>query len=287
MTTPKISFEFFPPHDAAGDGVLLSNIATLQAYEPAFVSITYGAGGSKQDRSERIVDKLLEQKSPNLAAHLTAAGHDRDSVRELVSGWWDKGLRRIVALRGDAAEDATDQPIACAAELVEILRDVAPFDVSVSAYPEMHPKSSSMEEELVHLKRKFDAGAARAITQYFFDPELFLRYRDKCAAAGIDQPLVPGILPVRSVAQITRFSKACGATVPDWIIERFSNLDHCPEAVVSIAVATIVELISALQREGVEDFHLYTLNRVPEAVAVCHSLGVTPKWKEPVHKCVA
>ena len=278
MTSPKISFEFYPPHDSAGDGVLIGNITTLQAYEPEYISMTYGAGGSKQDRSERVVEKLLSQGCSNLAAHLTAAGHDKEGIQKLVKGWWEKGLRRIVAVRGDAAEGR--DPVACAAELTEIIREVAPYDISVSAYPECHPKSESEAAELAHLKRKFEAGAARAITQYFFEPDLFLRFRDKCAKAGIDQPLVPGILPVRSVAQITRFSKACGATVPQWVLDRFADLDHCPDAVTPVAVATMVELISALQREGVEEFHLYTLNRVPEAVAVCHSLGVTPNWKE-------
>ncbi|RED52268.1 methylenetetrahydrofolate reductase [Aestuariispira insulae] len=277
MSELNISFEIFPPHLVDADDALVRDAGILQGYDPAFISVTYGAGGSKRDRSERIVDKLLDRNHPNLAAHLTAAGHSRESVCELLSGWWDKGLRHIVAIRGDAAGD---DDIACAAELTEIIRDVADFEVSVSAYPERHPKSVSWDAELDHLKRKFEAGATRAITQYFFDPDLFLRYRDRVAAAGITAPIVPGILPVRSIEQVKRFSKACGASVPQWLEDRFTGLDQCPDAVTPVAVATIVELVSNLRREGVEDFHLYTLNRVPEAVAVCHSLGITPNRKE-------
>ncbi len=284
MTAHGLSFELFPFRDPAREARFLEGVDQLQAYDPLFTSLTYGAGGSGRLDSERQVDLLQRRKIPRLAGHLTAAGNSRERIRLLAEGWWRGGMRHIIALRGDASA-GQDDGYACAAELVAALRDVAPFEISVAAYPETHPKSVSAAAEMAHLKRKIENGASRVITQFFFDPDIFLRFRDRCLCSGITVPVVPGVLPVADITQVRRFSAACGATVPDWLEARYQRLGgdrpwdlqlDSPAAVFETAVTTAVELVEALQREGTAHIHLYTLNRFSLTEAICRALGLTP-----------
>lgn len=279
---PTISFEFFPPKDEAGEAKLWETLERLAPYGPRFVSVTYGAGGSTRERTSRIVTRIKRESGLEPAAHLTCVGATRDEVDEVARGWWEAGIRHVVALRGDApAGTGKYQPhpggYANAAELTAGLRRIGDFEISVGAYPESHPDSATPEADLDNLKRKLDAGANRAITQFFFDAETFLRFRDRCAAAGIGAPLVPGILPVTNFRKVVEFSAACGATVPASMAELFEGLDNDPETRQLVAATTASELCLALMAEGVEDFHFYTLNRPQLAAAICRRLGVRPE----------
>jgi methylenetetrahydrofolate reductase (NADPH) len=279
---PTISFEFFPPKDEAGEAKLWETLERLAPYGPRFVSVTYGAGGSTRERTSRIVTRIKRESGLEPAAHLTCVGAARDEVDAVSRGWWDAGIRHVVALRGDApAGTGKYRPhpggYANAAELTAGLRKVGDFEISVGAYPESHPDSPSPAADLDNLKRKLDAGATRAITQFFFEADTFLRFRDRCAAAGIDAPLVPGILPVTNFKKVVEFSAACGATVPAWMAELFEGLDDDPETRQLVAATTASELCLALMAEGVEDFHFYTLNRPQLAAAICRRLGVRPE----------
>ncbi|GHD62556.1 methylenetetrahydrofolate reductase [Thalassobaculum fulvum] len=279
---PTISFEFFPPKDEAGEAKLWETLERLAPYGPRFVSVTYGAGGSTRERTSRIVTRIKRESGLEPAAHLTCVGAARDEVDAVSRGWWDAGIRHVVALRGDApAGTGKYRPhpggYANAAELTAGLRKVGDFEISVGAYPESHPDSPSPAADLDNLKRKLDAGATRAITQFFFEAETFLRFRDRCAAAGINAPLVPGILPVTNFRKVVEFSAACGATVPAWMAELFEGLDDDPETRQLVAATTASELCLALMAEGVEDFHFYTLNRPQLAAAICRRLGVRPE----------
>jgi methylenetetrahydrofolate reductase (NADPH) len=279
---PTISFEFFPPKDEAGEAKLWETLERLAPYGPRFVSVTYGAGGSTRERTSRIVTRIKRESGLEPAAHLTCVGAGRDEVDAVSRGWWDAGIRHVVALRGDApAGTGKYRPhpggYANAAELTAGLRKVGDFEISVGAYPESHPDSPSPAADLDNLKRKLDAGATRAITQFFFEAETFLRFRDRCVAAGIDAPLVPGILPVTNFRKVVEFSAACGATVPAWMAELFEGLDDDPETRQLVAATTASELCLALMAEGVEDFHFYTLNRPQLAAAICRRLGVRPE----------
>ncbi|MTI08254.1 methylenetetrahydrofolate reductase [Curvivirga aplysinae] len=277
MSAIRLSFETFPPKHETGRGKYLEMLNTFQKYSPMFQSMTYGAGASDRSRSERLVSKSAQCiGATQFVPHLAGGGQDEERIKELVSNWWDDGIRHIVALRGD---DAGEGETKCAADLVNVIREVNDFEISVAGYPETHPKSASQEAELQHLKRKVEAGASKVLTQFFFDADVFLRYRDKCDAFGLDVKVVPGILPISTLAQVQRFAKQCAATVPDFIIDRFSGLEDQPEATAAIAVITVVELIERLNREGVKDFHLYTLSNVPCTLAICHSLGIYPEQK--------
>ncbi len=279
---PSISFEFFPPKDAAGEAKLWETLDKLAPYGPRFVSVTYGAGGSTRERTSGIVTRIKRETGLEPAAHLTCVGATRDAVDELARGWWHSGIRHVVALRGDSPAGTgpyAPHPsgYANAAELTAGLRRVGDFEISVGAYPESHPDSASPESDLDNLKRKLDAGATRAITQYFFDAATFLRFRDRCAAAGITAPVVPGVLPVTNFKKVVEFSAACGATVPAWMAELFAGLDDDPETRQLVAATTASELCLALMAEGVQDFHFYTLNRPQLAAAICRRLGVRPE----------
>jgi methylenetetrahydrofolate reductase (NADPH) len=279
--TPQISFEFFPPKDEAGEAKLWETLDRLAPYGPRFVSVTYGAGGSTRERTSRIVTRIKRESGLEPAAHLTCVGATRAEVDEVARGWWDAGIRHVVALRGDPPAGSggyAPHPggYANAAELTAGLRRAGDFEISVGAYPESHPDSASPEADLDNLKRKLDAGATRAITQYFFDADTFLRFRDRCAAVGITMPIVPGILPVTNFRKVVEFSAACGATVPGWMAELFAGLDDDPETRQLVAASTASELCLALMAEGVEDFHFYTLNRPQLAAAICRRLGVRP-----------
>lgn len=278
----RVSFEFFPPKTDKMGETLWESIQTLAPLQPRFVSVTYGAGGSTRERTHATVERILNETELTPAAHLTCVGASRDEVDEVARSYWDIGVRNIVALRGDPSEPgAKYKPhpdgYRDAAELVAGLKRVAPFDISVAAYPEIHPDSSSRHFDLENLKRKIDAGADRAISQFFFSPDCFLRFRDEAAAAGIDIEIVPGILPVSNVATTRRFAQTCGAAIPEWLDQLFEGLDDLPSARQLIAATVAAELCGQLYAGGVRCFHFYTLNRAELSYAICHLLGVRAK----------
>ena len=278
----QVSFEFFPPKTEAMAETLWSSIQTLAPLSPRFVSVTYGAGGSTRERTHATVERILKETSLTPAAHLTCVGATRAEINSIARDYWDLGVRHIVALRGDPPEPgAKYQPhpegYRDAAELVAGLKRVAPFDISVAAYPEVHPDSSSRAFDLENLRRKIDAGADRAITQFFFSAESFFRFRDDAAAAGIDIEIVPGILPVSNVATTRRFAGSCGASIPPWLDKLFEGLDDLPAARQLIAATVAAELCGQLYAGGVRHFHFYTLNRAELSYAICHLLGVRAK----------
>ncbi|WP_265570062.1 methylenetetrahydrofolate reductase [NAD(P)H] [Sphingomicrobium nitratireducens] len=271
-----VSFEFFPPATEAIEQRLWSAIERLAPLGPRFVSVTYGAGGSTRERTHATVRRILEETELTPAAHLTCVDASREEVDAIARDYWDAGVRHIVALRGDPPEGAfaaREDGYANAAELVEGLSRVAPFDLSVAAYPEVHPEADCPEADLDHLLRKIDAGATRAITQFFFTPDPFLRLRDAIAARGREVELVPGILPVTNVDQTRKFAGRCGAEIPDWLDRRFEGLDEAPEARQLVSAMAAAELCGQLYREGVRHFHFYTLNRAELSWAICHMLG--------------
>ncbi|GAA4723911.1 methylenetetrahydrofolate reductase [NAD(P)H] [Sphingomonas lutea] len=274
-----VSFEFFPPKTDKMADTLWESIQTLAPLQPRFVSVTYGAGGSTRERTHATVERILKETPLTPAAHLTCVGASRAEVDAVAQEYWDLGVRHIVALRGDAPEAGIKyqphpQGYRDATELVAGLKQVAPFDISVAAYPEMHPDSSSRAFDLENLKRKVDAGADRAITQFFFSADCFFRFRDEAAAAGLDVEIVPGILPVSNVATTRRFAQACGAAIPEWLDAMFEGLDDLPSARQLIAATVAAELCGQLYAGGVRHFHFYTLNRAELSYAICHLLGV-------------
>ncbi|MDJ0814310.1 MAG: methylenetetrahydrofolate reductase [Woeseiaceae bacterium] len=275
----QVSFEFFPPQSPQMEETLWNSVQKLKALGPSFVSVTYGADGSTRERTHAAVERIVNETNLTAAPHLTCIGASRGEIEEIARDYWDMGVRHLVALRGDPPEgDDGYQPhpggYAYASDLVAGLKKVADFDISVAAYPEVHPEAASPLADLENLKRKLDAGASRAITQFFFDPELFLRFRDLAAAAGIDSHIVPGILPITRFPQLQRFAERCGASVPDWLAERFAGLDDDAETRKLIAANVAIEQVRKLQAEGVDEFHFYTLNRAELTVAICHALGV-------------
>ncbi len=279
--TPSISFEFFPPAPGKAEARFWDTVERLAPLDPAFLSLTFGAGGTTQSRSDRTLRALLARGQADAAGHLTCVGITRAEVDALARSWAEAGLHRVVALRGDMP--GLNEPYAPhpegyrnAADLVAGLRRIAEFDISVAAYPECHPDSPNPAYDLDNLKRKFDAGAHRALTQYFFDAEVFLRFRDSAVRAGIEAPIVPGILPITDYAKIRAFSARCGATIPDWLAERFEGLDQDPETRAMVAATTASELCRRLLAEGVTAFHFYTLNQAPLSIAICRMLGAHP-----------
>ncbi|HEX8125657.1 MAG TPA: methylenetetrahydrofolate reductase [NAD(P)H] [Allosphingosinicella sp.] len=277
-----VSFEFFPPKTERMEETLWESVKTLEPLGPRFVSVTYGAGGSTRERTHNTVVRIAQETSLAPAAHLTCVEASRSEIDEVALGYWQAGIRHIVALRGDPPEpgkgfQARADGYANAAALVEGLKRVAPFEISVAAYPECHPDSPTRAADLDNLKRKIDAGADRAITQFFFSPESFFRFRDDAAAAGIDAELVPGILPVSNVAQTRKFAAMCGAAIPPWMDKLFEGLDDLPAARQLVAATVAAELCGQLYSGGVRQFHFYTLNRAELAYAICHLLGLRPK----------
>jgi methylenetetrahydrofolate reductase (NADPH) len=258
---------------------LWESIKTLEPLHPRFVSVTYGAGGSTRERTHATVARIQRETPLTAAAHLTCVEATRDEIDEVADAYWDAGVRHIVALRGDPPEAGAPfaphpEGYANAADLVAGLKARHAFEISVAAYPECHPDSPDASADVDNLKRKIDAGANRAITQFFFSPDCFFRFRDAVAAAGIDVELVPGILPVSNVAQTRRFAAMCGATIPQWLDELFEGLDELPDARRLVAATVAAELCGQLYAGGVRQFHFYTLNRAELAYAICHLLGV-------------
>jgi methylenetetrahydrofolate reductase (NADPH) len=276
-----VSFEFFPPGDAAMEQTLWASVQRLAPLVPRFVSVTYGADGSTRERTHNVVMRVLRETTLTAAPHLTCVGATREDVLRIAQAYWDAGIRHIVALRGDPpAGQGRYRPHAggfdFAVDLVRGLRGVGDFDISVAAYPEVHPEAPDPAFDFENLRAKIDAGATRAITQFFFDTDVFLRFRDRCARGGIQAQIVPGILPITRFPQMLRFAERCGASVPDWLRERFDGLDDDPETRRLIAASVAIEQVRRLQEHGVQEFHFYTLNRAELTFAICHALGVRP-----------
>lgn len=287
MNTPPISvsFEFFPANDPAMDATLWQSVQRLAPLAPRFASVTYGADGSTRDRTHALVKRIQTETELVGAPHLTCVGASREEVLEIARRYWNEGVRHIVALRGDAPQGSDLYTphaggFAYGADLVAGLRSVADFDISVAAYPETHPEASSPAADLDNLRRKIDAGANRAITQFFFDNDDYLRFRDRCAAAGIGISIVPGILPITRFPQVTHFAARCGAKIPQWLADRFAGLDNDPETRRLIAANVAIEQVSRLREHGVNEFHFYTLNRAELTYAICHALGMRPQVRE-------
>ncbi|MFN3516944.1 MAG: methylenetetrahydrofolate reductase [Novosphingobium sp.] len=277
-----VSFEFFPPKTERMGEMLWEAIATLAPLEPRFVSVTYGAGGTTRERTHATVERILRETRIPAAAHLTCVDASRAEIEAIARDYWRIGVRHIVALRGDPPQAgarfvARPDGYASAADLVAGLKAVAPFEISVGAYPETHPEATSAKADLDNLKRKIDAGADRAITQFFFEPDTFFRFRDAAAAAGINAEIVPGIMPVSNFAAVQRMSGMTGTAVPAWLAHLFEGLDDLPAARQLVAATVAAEMCRRLYAGGVRQFHFYTLNRAELSYAICHLLGLRPK----------
>jgi methylenetetrahydrofolate reductase (NADPH) len=278
----EVSFEFFPPKSEAMAQTLRDSVATLQPLGPRFVSVTYGAGGTTRERTHAEVVRINNEVGIPAAAHLTCVQATREEVDAVARDYWANGIRHIVALRGDAPPGTggyAPHPggYANAAELVAGLRRIADFEISVGAYPEVHPDSADEVADLDNLKRKFDAGATRAITQFFFDPDCFFAFRDKAAAAAITGEIVPGVMPVLSFAAVQRMSGLCGTAIPEWMEGLFDGLEDRPSARQLVSASIAADLAGRLYAGGVRQFHFYTLNRAELSYAICHMLGLRPK----------
>lgn len=279
MPQPNVSFEFFPPNTEKMAETLWRSVERLAPIGPRFVSVTYGAGGTTRDRTHQTVERIVRETGLAAAAHLTCVAATRAEIDAVADRYWDAGVRHIVALRGDMPEAGqayrpNPDGYAYASDLVAGLLARHDFEISVAAYPETHPEARDIDDEIENLRRKHDAGAARAITQFFFNTEDFLRYRDRVTAAGLHLPLTPGVLPVTNFASMVRFAGRCGASVPTWVAERFEGLENDLEARSGVAAALAVEQCLRLRREGVDSFHFYTLNRAELTIAICRMLGV-------------
>ncbi len=282
----QVSFEFFPPKSEKMEQTLWESVKMLEPLAPRFVSVTYGAGGSTRERTHATVRRITEETQLKAAAHLTCVDASKAEIEEVLGEYWNAGVRHIVALRGDPpGEGEVFRPhpegYAGAADLVAGIKAIRPFEVSVAAYPEMHPEADCPQADLDNLKRKLDAGASRAITQFFFSADNFFRFRDEAAAAGIDAEIVPGILPVSNVAQTRKFAGLCGAKIPSWMDRLFDGLDELPAARQLIAATIAAEMCRKLYAGGVREFHFYTLNRAELSYAICHLLGMRPQKKDP------
>jgi methylenetetrahydrofolate reductase (NADH) len=289
MSNLHVSFEFFPPKTAAMHEKLWSAVNKLAPLRPDFVSVTYGAGGSTRERTHETVTRIIKETNIPVAAHLTCVAATRDEIDAVLKSYWAAGVKHIVALRGDPPNGAGEPYIphpdgyANAAELAAGAMKIAPFEITVGCYPEKHPDSPSMNADIDMLKRKIDAGATRAITQFFYDNTAFLRYRDTIRAAGIDIPIVPGIMPVTNFNGMRRMADVCGATVPGRLVKLFQNLEDDPSTRRLIAATVAAEQCQELAEHGVNNFHFYTLNRDDLAYALCHMLGVRPTVKPVDH----
>lgn len=271
----NVSFEFFPPRTSEMEDTLWSSIDRLSSLKPKFVSVTYGANSGERDRTHSIIKTIKERTGLEAAPHLTCIDASREQLRDIAQDYWQSGIRHIVALRGDLSPEG-GKPDMYAADLVSLLKEVGDFDISVAAYPEVHPEAKSAQADLINLKHKIDAGANRAITQFFFDVESYLRFRDRCVATGIDVEIVPGILPVSNFKQLQKFATMTNVRVPNWMTTMFDGLDNDPETRKMVGASIAMDMVKILSREGVKDFHFYTLNRAELSYAICHTLGVRP-----------
>jgi methylenetetrahydrofolate reductase (NADPH) len=278
----SVSFEFFPPKNEEMEATLWDAVGKLSVLDPRFVSVTYGAGGTTRERTHATVARMVRETTLKPAAHLTCVGAACEEVDAVIRDYWDAGVRHIVALRGDPpggvgqCYEPHPSGYRSSADLVAGIRAVGPFEVSVSAYPEKHPESPSLDFDIDMLKRKVDAGATRAITQFFFENELYLRYVDRVRAAGIDIPVVPGIVPVQNFRQVRNFAERCGTSVPQRLADRFEGLDDDVATRKLVAAAVAAEQVFDLLDHGIDEFHFYTMNKADLVYAICHLLGLRP-----------
>ncbi|HEB5826878.1 TPA: methylenetetrahydrofolate reductase [Escherichia coli] len=271
----NVSFEFFPPRTSEMEQTLWNSIDRLSNLKPKFVSVTYGANSGERDRTHSIIKGIKDRTGLEAAPHLTCIDATPDELRTIARDYWNNGIRHIVALRGDLPP-GSGKPEMYASDLVTLLKEVADFDISVAAYPEVHPEAKSTQADLLNLKRKVDAGANRAITQFFFDVESYLRFRDRCVSAGIDVEIIPGILPVSNFKQAKKFADMTNVRIPAWMAQMFDGLDDDAETRKLVGANIAMDMVKILSREGVKDFHFYTLNRAEMSYAICHTLGVRP-----------
>ena len=278
----NVSFEFFPPKSDAMEETLWRSIRRLEPLRPEYVSVTYGAGGSTRERTHATVGRMLRETTLKPAAHLTCVSATREDVDEVIRDYWDLGVRHIVALRGDPPGgvgeryEPTPGGYINAADLVSGIKKIAPFEISVACYPEKHPESPSVEADIDMLKEKIDAGATGAISQFFFDNEVYFRFLDRVLAAGITVPIVPGLIPIHNFRQASKFAERSGASMPDWIGHRFEGLDDDQETRHLVAATVVAEQVMGLVDQGLTEFHFYTLNRADLVYAICHLLGLRP-----------
>lgn len=271
----NVSFEFFPPRTSEMEQTLWNSIDRLSSLKPKFVSVTYGANSGERDRTHSIIKGIKDRTGLEAAPHLTCIDATPDELRTIARDYWNNGIRHIVALRGDLPP-GSGKPEMYASDLVTLLKEVADFDISVAAYPEVHPEAKSAQADLLNLKRKVDAGANRVITQFFFDVESYLRFRDRCVSAGIDVEIIPGILPVSNFKQAKKFADMTNVRIPAWMAQMFDGLYDDAETRKLVGANIAMDMVKILSREGVKDFHFYTLNRAEMSYAICHTLGVRP-----------
>ncbi|EJA8921614.1 TPA: methylenetetrahydrofolate reductase [Escherichia coli] len=271
----NVSFEFFPPRTSEMEQTLWNSIDRLSSLKPKFVSVTYGANSGERDRTHSIIKGIKDRTGLEAAPHLTCIDATPAELRIIARDYWNNGIRHIVALRGDLPPGSGKSEM-YASDLVTLLKEVADFDISVAAYPEVHPEAKSAQADLLNLRRKVDAGANRAITQFFFDVESYLRFRDRCVSAGIDVEIIPGILPVSNFKQAKKFADMTNVRIPAWMAQMFDGLDDDAETRKLVGANIAMDMVKILSREGVKDFHFYTLNRAEMSYAICHTLGVRP-----------
>lgn len=272
----NVSFEFFPPKNEKMETLLWDSIHRLKVLKPKFVSVTYGANSGERNRTHSIVKTIQQETGIVAALHLTGIDATPDELRAIAKDYWDSGIRHIVALRGDEPTGYAKKPF-YASDLVKLLKEVADFEISVAAYPEVHPEAKSAQSDLLYLKQKIDAGASRAITQFFFDIDSYLRFRDRCATVGIDVEIVPGILPVSNFKQLEKMAKITNVKIPSWMAKMYQGLDDDQTTRNLVGASIAMDMVKILSKEGVKDFHFYTLNRSELSYAICHTLGVRPE----------
>ncbi len=271
----NVSFEFFPPKNEKMENLLWDSIYRLKDLKPKFVSVTYGANSGERNRTHSVVKRIQTETGIIAAPHLTGIDATPDELKVIAQDYWDNGIRHIVALRGDEPPGYNKKPF-YASDLVKLLKEVADFDISVAAYPEVHPEAKSAQSDLIYLKQKVDAGASRAITQFFFDIDSYLRFRDRCVSVGIDVEIVPGILPVTNFKQLEKMAKVTNVKIPNWMQKMYQGLDEDQTTRNLVAASIAIDMVKILSKEGVKDFHFYTLNRSELTYAICHILGVRP-----------
>lgn len=272
----NVSFEFFPPKNEKMETLLWDSIHRLKVLKPKFVSVTYGANSGERNRTHSIVKTIQQETGIVAAPHLTGIDATPDELRAIAKDYWDSGIRHIVALRGDEPTGYAKKPF-YASDLVKLLKEVADFEISVAAYPEVHPEAKSAQSDLLYLKQKIDVGASRAITQFFFDIDSYLRFRDRCATVGIDVEIVPGILPVSNFKQLEKMAKITNVKIPSWMAKMYQGLDDDQTTRNLVGASIAMDMVKILSKEGVKDFHFYTLNRSELSYAICHTLGVRPE----------
>lgn len=271
----NVSFEFFPPKNEKMETLLWDSIQRLKSLQPKFVSVTYGANSGERERTHSVVKAIKQQTGIEAAPHLTGIDASPEQLKAIAKDYWDSGIRNIVALRGDEPPGYDKKPF-YAKDLVKLLKEVADFDISVAAYPEVHPEAKSAQADLIFLKQKVEAGASRAITQFFFDIDSYLRFRDRCVTVGIDVEIVPGILPVSNFVQLQKMAKVTNVKIPSWMFKLYDGLEKDQTTRNLIGASIAIDMVKILSKEGVKDFHFYTLNRSELTYAICHTLGIRP-----------